>query len=77
MVRGLGGYLSPPFRQLIAEELPTPLAKMLEAAAGERASFEDRVQLAGLSASQRRELIASVCKVLAEELSDEAIRALS
>ena len=77
VVRGLGGYLSPPFRQLIAEELPAPLAKMLEAAAGERASFEDRVQLAGLSASQRRELIASVCKVLAEELSDEAIRALT
>jgi uncharacterized protein (DUF2267 family) len=78
VVRGLGGYLSPAFRQLIAEELPSPLANMLEVAAGsERTSFEERVQLAGLSPSQRRELIASVCKVLAEELSDEAIRALT
>lgn len=77
VIKGVGGYLSPPFRQLIAEELPVPLAHMLEAGTGERRPFEDRVHLAGLSASQRHELIASVCKVLAEELSQEATRALT
>jgi uncharacterized protein (DUF2267 family) len=77
VLRGIGGYLSPSFRQLIADELPAPLAKMVEHGADERTPFEERVQLAGLSPVQRRELIASVCKVLAEELSLEAVRALT
>jgi uncharacterized protein (DUF2267 family) len=77
VVGGIGGYLSPPFRQLIAEELPPELVRVLEAAAGQRKPFEERVQLAGLSPAQRRELIASVCKVLAEELSDDALRAMT
>ena len=75
VVGGIGGSLSPAFRQLIADELPEQLAALLESA--DRRPFEERVQLAGLSPGQRRELIASVCKVLAEELSEEAVRALT
>jgi uncharacterized protein (DUF2267 family) len=76
VLTGIGGYLSPAFRQLIAEELPPPLAHSLQSAANERRPLEDRVQLTGMSQGHTRELIASVCKVLAEELSDEALRAL-
>jgi uncharacterized protein (DUF2267 family) len=76
VVTGIGGYLSPRFRQLVAEELPAPLATVLESATNDRRPIEDRVKLTGMSAGQTRELIASVCRVLAEELSDEAVSGL-
>jgi uncharacterized protein (DUF2267 family) len=76
VVAGFGGYLSPANRQLIADELPVPLSAALRSASDDRRPIEDRVQLAGMSQAQTRELIASVCKVLAEELSDEALAAL-
>jgi uncharacterized protein (DUF2267 family) len=76
VVRGIGGYLTPAFRQLIAEELPAALATALDAATDDQRPFEARVQLMGMSPGQTRELIASVCKVLAEELSQEAMSAL-
>jgi uncharacterized protein (DUF2267 family) len=76
VISGFGGYLPPASRQLIAEELPPTLAGALESATNERRALEDRVQLTGMSQSQARELIASVCRVLAEELSQEAVGAL-
>lgn len=76
VITGIGGHLSPAFRQLIAEELPPPLASALHAAANDRKPIEDRVQLTGMGPGRKHELIASVCKVLAEELSDDAVRAL-
>jgi hypothetical protein len=76
VMTGIGGYLSPAFRQLIAEELPSPLVHALQSAVNDRRPIEDRVRLTGMSPSHTRELIASVCKVLAEELSDDAVRAL-
>ncbi len=76
VLSGIGAYLSAPFRQLISEELPPPLAYSLESAVNDRRPIEDRVRLTGMSKSQTRELLASVCRVLAEELSDEALRAL-
>jgi len=76
VLTGIGGHLSPAFRQLIAEELPSPLAHALQSAVNDRRPIEDRVQLTGMSQGHTRELIASVCKVLAEELSEEALRAL-
>lgn len=72
VMAGIGSYLSAPFRQLIADELPQPLAIALESAVNDRRPIEDRVQLVGLTPSQTRELVASVCKVLAEELSTDA-----
>jgi uncharacterized protein (DUF2267 family) len=76
VLAGIGGYLSPPFRQLIADELPPALATALNSALGDKRAIEERVQLNGLSPVQRHELIASVCKVLAEELSNDAVSAL-
>jgi uncharacterized protein (DUF2267 family) len=76
VLAGIGGYLSPPFRQLVADELPPALAAALNSALTDKRPIEQRVQLNGLSPVQRYELIASVCKVLAEELSDDALRAL-
>lgn len=72
VVAGIGAYLSPDARHLIADELPAPLAIALESAVKDRRPIEDRLQLTGLTPSQTRELVASVCKVLAEELSKEA-----
>ncbi|HEY5950758.1 MAG TPA: DUF2267 domain-containing protein [Kofleriaceae bacterium] len=76
VITGMGGYLSPRFRQLIADELPAALGSALESGATEQRPIEDRVRLAGMSPGQTRELIASVCRVLAEELSNEAVAAL-
>lgn len=77
VVSGIGGYLSPAFRQLVAEELPPELASALVSAVDEHRPLEDRVRVVGLTPGEIRELIASVCRVLAEELSDEAVRALT
>jgi uncharacterized protein (DUF2267 family) len=77
VITGIGGYLSPASRQLVAEELPPPLASALGSAIGDQRPIEDRVQIAGLTPGRTRELIASVCRVLAEELSDDAVRALT
>jgi uncharacterized protein (DUF2267 family) len=77
VVTGIGGYLSPSFLQLVAEELPAPLAVALRSAAGDQRPIEDRVQITGLSPGRTREVIASVCRVLAEELSADALRALT
>lgn len=72
VVAGIGSYLPAQSRQLIADELPQPLKIALESAVGSRRPIEERVQVTGLTPSQTRELVASVCKVLAEELSREA-----
>jgi uncharacterized protein (DUF2267 family) len=77
VVTGIGGYLSPRARQLIGEELPEPLVTALGSATGDRRAIEERVQLTGLSPAQIHELVASVCRVIAEELSDEAVRTLT
>lgn len=76
VVTGMGAYLSPDSRRLIAEELPAPLVGAIESAIDDRRPIEDRVQLTGMSPSETRELIASVCRVLAEELSDDAVHIL-
>jgi uncharacterized protein (DUF2267 family) len=76
VLAGIGGYLSPAFRQLVADELPPALATALGSALADKRPIEERVQLSGLSPMQRHELVASACKVLAEELSTEALRAL-
>ena len=77
VIAGIGGYLSPAFRQLVAEELPESLASALSSALNDKRPIEDRVQLTGMTPGRTRELIASVCRVLAEELSKEALRALT
>lgn len=77
VVTGIGAYLSPASRQLVAEELTPPLATALGSASGDRRPLEDRLQVTGLVPGRIRELLASVCRVLAEELSDDAVRAVT
>jgi uncharacterized protein (DUF2267 family) len=77
VVTGLGGYLKARARQLIGEELPAPLVTALGSAVADRRGLDERVQITGLSPGQIHELVASVCRVLAEELSEEALRAVT
>lgn len=77
VLSGLGSYLPPATRQWIADELPPPLRRMLEEASGAAAMIERRVLDAGdITAGRARELIASVCRVVAEALSTDAVIAL-
>jgi uncharacterized protein (DUF2267 family) len=76
VLSGLGAYLAAPARQLVAGELPPPLAAALLADVGLAAPIEERVLEPGTTAGQARELVASVCRVLAEELSADAVLAL-
>ena len=76
VVAGIGGYLSPRFRQLVAEELPPALAVALASTPNDRRPIEERVQLTGMTKSQVHEIITSVCHVLADKFSDDAINAL-
>jgi uncharacterized protein (DUF2267 family) len=74
---GLGVYLSRSQRQLVADELPPVLAPSLFEIGEDRSKpIEERVLTPGMSVGRARELVASVCRVLAEELSSEALRAL-
>ncbi len=76
VLSGLGAYLSASGRQLVADELPPELAAALLAADGLATPIDERLLAPGITAGRARELIASVLRVLAEELSDEAVRAL-
>jgi hypothetical protein len=76
-VSGIGGHLTPAFRQLVAEELPDPLSTLVRSAVDDRTPIGDRVQVNGMSPGQTRELVASVCRVLAEEMSAEALEAMT
>jgi len=75
VLSGLGVYLSRSQRQLVSEELPPPLASSLFESGQDRSKpIEERVLTPGMSVGRARELVASVCRVLAEELSSEALR---
>jgi uncharacterized protein (DUF2267 family) len=76
VLAGIGSYLSASHRQLIADELPPALAAALFTDHGIGTPIAERVLAPGITAGRARELIASVCRVFAEELSAEAVRAL-
>jgi uncharacterized protein (DUF2267 family) len=76
VLSGLGSYLTPAIRQLVADELPAPLGLALREGTGTAPPLEERVLEAGLAAGRARELVASVCRVLAEDLSTDALTAL-
>lgn len=76
VLSGLGSYLSPAIRQFVAEELPLPLGEALQEVSGVAIPLEERVLDAARTAGRARELVASVCRVLAEELSTEALTAV-
>jgi len=76
VLSGIGGFLSPSVRQLVAEEVPPALGALLLAGSELVRPLDDHPLEPGMSAGQTHELIASVCHVLAEVLSTDALRAL-
>lgn len=76
VLASIGAYLSPARRDLVADELPPALAAALLANAGMATPLDERVLSPGMTTARAHELVASVCRVLAEELSADAIRAL-
>ena len=76
VLAGIGGSLSPAIRRLVADELPPELAAQVVAGADLATPIEARVCALDANAGHARELVASVCRVLAEELSVQAIAAI-
>jgi uncharacterized protein (DUF2267 family) len=76
VLSGIGAYLGAPHRQLVADELSPALAAALLAQSGRARPIDKRLLGPGITAGDARELIASVCRVLAEELSGEALHAI-
>jgi uncharacterized protein (DUF2267 family) len=76
VLSALGAYLTPDLRRLIADELPEPLADALRDTDGVAVAIDARVLAPGARAGRAHELVASVCRVLAEELSHDALRQL-
>ncbi len=67
VLSGLAGYLTRPQRELVASELPEALGSCLT---------QGHALQPSLMGSHGRELLASVCHVLGEELSNDAMRVL-
>jgi uncharacterized protein (DUF2267 family) len=76
VLAGIGGTLTPAGRELVADELPAGLGAEILAGGSLATPIEDHVIALGVTLGQARELIASVCRVLIEELSGEAVDAL-
>ena len=76
VLSGLGSYLTVATRQFVADELPAPLGLALQEVSGVAVPLEERVLEAEITSGRACELVASVCRVLAEELSTDALTAL-
>lgn len=76
VLEGMGGTLTPAGREIVADELPAGLGAAILAGGSLATPVEDHVVALGVGLGQARELIASVCRVLVEELSSEAVDAL-
>jgi uncharacterized protein (DUF2267 family) len=76
VLAAIGVSLSPAARELIASELPSELGATIVAGAdlgGAPGLVEQQVAALGMGPGHARELVASVCRVLVEALSTEAI----
>lgn len=69
----IGAHLGSDSRRFLAAELPAPLAAALVDPDDLAVPLDERVREPAMRGGQAHELIASVCRVLAEELSTEAI----
>lgn len=76
VLAGCGGYLSPAGRRFVADELPAALRAAVLAGSDLSTPIEERVRAFETTVGRARELIASVCRVLVEALSTDAIAAL-
>jgi uncharacterized protein (DUF2267 family) len=76
VLSGLSAYLTSEARGWIADELPPSIAAALRDAEGVSVPVEERLGEPGRGPGRARELVASVCRVLTEQLSDDAIELL-
>ena len=76
VLRRLGSYLGRPQRQVVADELPPALALAFLEGGGLALPLDELVAGPDGTLGQAHELIASVARVLAEVLSNEALDAL-
>lgn len=76
VLAGMGRTLTPAGRELVADELPAGLGAVVLAGGSLATPIEEQVLELGVTTGQARELIASVCRVLVEELSSEAVDTL-
>lgn len=76
VLSGLASDLTSAIQQFVADELPAPLGQALREASGVAVPLEERLLEPGMTAGRARELVASVCRVLAEVLSTDAVKAL-
>jgi uncharacterized protein (DUF2267 family) len=74
VLTAIGGHLSPGHRGLVADELSPALAAALATPRDVAAPIEEHVLVPGMTVGRARELVASVCRVLVEELSTEAVQ---
>jgi len=74
VLTAIGPQLSPTGRELVADELPPTLAPALESTPIRALDPHDL--LPGMRPGQAHALVASVCRVLADELSTDALAAL-
>lgn len=76
VLSGLGAYLTPSQRQLVAGELPESLGASLAEPASIAVPVDELLLEPGVTTGRARELVASVCRVLGEELSTQALLVL-
>ena len=77
VLSAIGPYLGPAERGLLAEELPAPLDTVVARSTDLATPVEERVVAIGVKVGRARELIASVCRILADNLSTEALDVLA
>jgi len=76
VLSAIGKTLSRPTRELLAEELDPQLAEVVERSGPVVGEPDPETIVSGLPAGRAREVVASVCRVLVEELSEEVIERL-
>jgi len=73
VLREIGAHLTLPTRELLADELGELLAPVVLSAEPSGMTIEQRVLEPAMSLARAVELIASVCKVLSEEMSEDVL----
>lgn len=76
VLAGIGGYLGPTDRRLVADELPGAFGAAVLAGSDRALPVEEHLLALGVPLGHAGELIASVYRVLVEELSTEALDAI-
>ena len=74
VLTAIGPQLSPTGRELVAEELPPALAP--ELSSGPMRELDPHDLMPGMRPGQAHAIVVSVCRVLADELSPEALAAV-